>query len=54
MSAKQRTFEFKPRDFGLADSGKLSPLYSSTQVPETLTPSHLVLPPFAAIVTKVE
>jgi alpha-glucosidase len=54
MSAKQRTFEFKPRDFGLADSGKLSRLYSSTHVPETLTPSHLVLPPFAAIVAKIE
>jgi alpha-glucosidase len=53
MSAKEKTFAFQPGDIGITGSGRLTSLYTSTQAAESLAPSKIVLPPFAALVAKM-
>jgi glycosidase len=54
MSDKERTFAFKPAEYLPNESSKLEPLYSSVPVSNSLSPSQIVLPPFAALVEKVQ
>ncbi len=54
MSARQRVFALNPGDYGMSRSSMLSPLYSPTQGGESISPAHVVLPPFAAVVAKVQ
>jgi alpha-glucosidase len=51
MSDRERTLSFKPDE--LAGS-KLTPLYSSMSAATSILPAHVVLPPFAALVAKVQ
>ena len=54
MSAKEKTFAFQPGDIGITGSGRLTSLYTSTPAAESLAPSKIVLPPFAALVAKMQ
>jgi alpha-glucosidase len=54
MSSQEKVFAFRPEDIRLNESSTLSPLYSSTQVGESISPAHIVLPPFAALVAKAK
>jgi len=54
MSAKQKTFAFNPGDIGITGSGKLTSLYSSAPLGNTLAPSNVVLTPYAALVVKMQ
>jgi alpha-glucosidase len=54
MSSQEKVFAFRPEDVRLNESTTLSPLYSSTQVGESISPAHIVLPPFAALVAKAK
>ena len=54
MSSQEKVFAFRPEDIRLNESSTLSPLYSSTQVGESISPAHIVLPPFAALVVKAK
>ncbi|MGA8086322.1 MAG: alpha-glucosidase [Terracidiphilus sp.] len=54
MSSKEKVFAFRPGDVQLNDSSTLRPLYSSTRVGESISPAHVVLPPFAAVVAKAQ
>ena len=53
MSNHERVFAFKPGEFALSDSSTLVALYSSTAVADSISPSNVVLPPFAAVVAQV-
>jgi alpha-glucosidase len=54
MSAKRQTFECKQDQNLSSCAGQLQPLYSSTHVPTSVSLSRVVLPPFGALVAKVE
>jgi alpha-glucosidase len=54
MSSQEKVFAFRPEDIRLNESSTLSPLYSSTQVGESISPAHIVLPPFAALLAKAK
>jgi alpha-glucosidase len=55
MSASERRWGFKVDEYGISATAALTPLYSSTVLPpEPLSPLHLRLAPFAAIVAKVQ
>ena len=54
MSAKQQTFECKPDQTLSSCAGQLQPLYSSTAVAAAVSLGKVVLPPFAALVAKVQ
>jgi alpha-glucosidase len=54
MSAKQQTFECKPDQTLSSCAGQLQPLYSATAVAASVSLGKVVLPPFAALVAKVQ
>jgi hypothetical protein len=51
MSNRERTLSFKADE---VQGSTLSPLYSSTPVAASITTTNVVLPPFAALVAKVQ
>ncbi len=53
MSSRQRTVSYKPEELLGSGTAQLETLYASVPLPDGLSPSRLVLPPFAAVVTKV-
>ena len=54
MSPRERTLSFKPDELLRGSARQLAPLYSSTPTATSISPAHIVLPPFAALVAKVQ
>ncbi|MGA7245127.1 MAG: alpha-glucosidase C-terminal domain-containing protein, partial [Terracidiphilus sp.] len=54
MSARERTLSFKPEEFLGSSASQLTPLYSSTPIATSISLTRIVLPPFAALVGKVQ
>jgi alpha-glucosidase len=54
MSSRQQTFAFKPADVGITGSGRLMPLYTSTPAADSIASANVVLPPFGALVAKMQ
>ncbi len=54
MSARERTLSFKPDELQGSNTSQLTPLYSSTPTATSISPTHIELPPFGALVAKVQ
>ena len=54
MSARERTFGFRPDELGSGNATRLKALYRTPGIADSLSPARFVLPPFGALVATVE